>query len=95
MTEILEPIEVEVEKYTEDDYEEVLRDLYGDVLVCGMTMDAAWVLKECDPIAFRCDFADYQEYETKYECPICREQFDDEFDAKWHCQEELEDEEDK
>lgn len=86
MEEYLEPKEIEVEKYSEDDYEDMLRETYGDVNVCGMSMDAAWVLKECDPIAFRCGFVNYQEYETKYECPVCKELFDDEILAKYCCQ---------
>ena len=93
MTEILEPIEVEVEKYTEDDYCNMLNECYGEVRLGSYTWGADYVLRELDPIAYRCGFADYQEYETKYECPICREQFDDYDDAKWHCQDELEDEE--
>ena len=89
MSKLLEPIEVEVEKYSEDDYDDMLDECYGDF----MNYSASQILKEVDPIAYRVGFSDYQEYETKYECPICGEQFDDYDDAKWHCQDELEDEE--
>lgn len=76
--------EIEVERYTENDYEEMLRECYGDATICGMTFDAAYALKELDPIAFRCGFIDYQEYETKYECEICGEVHDDS-DAAEEC----------
>ena len=94
MNKILEPIEIDVEEYTEDDYENMLRELYGDVNVCGIRMDAAYVLKECDPIAYNCGFSDYQEYETKYTCPICGSDYYDYDEAKWCCQEEIEEEKD-
>jgi len=93
MTEILEPIEVEVEKYTEDDYRDMLNECYGPIKIGYLTFDPAEVLYQLDEIAYNCGFSDYQEYETKYECPICGKQFDNKFDAKWHCQDELEDEE--
>lgn len=74
------PIEVEVERYTEDDYNAMLNE-GGDVNVCGYSFEPADVLRECDPIAYRCGFNDYQEYDTKYECPLCGEQFGDEDDC--------------
>jgi predicted transcriptional regulator len=43
----------------EEVYEDMLREMYGDVDVCGMSMDAADVLKRYDPIAFRCGMNDY------------------------------------
>ena len=73
-------------KYTEDDYLDMLRDCYGDVEVCGMTMDAATVLKECDPVAFRCGFADHQEYETVYICNDCGAEHDEREDALICCE---------
>ena len=83
MREILEPVEREIEKYSEDDYDNMLDEVYGDCMVCGYSMQSSYVLKEMDPIAYRCGFADYQEYETKYYCPICGEQFDqDELDEE-------------
>ncbi len=44
-------------------YEESLRELYGDVNVCGMEMDAVRVLKEMDPTAYRCGMNDYEDSE--------------------------------
>lgn len=88
-----EPVEVEVEKYTEEDYDEMLDELYGPFKIGYINIWPSEALFKCDPIAYRCGFSDCQEYETKYKCPICDEQFDTEDDAKWHCQEEYEEEE--
>ena len=49
----LKPIESEREKYTEDEYEDMLRGIYGDVEICCMTYDAASCWREIDPVAFR------------------------------------------
>lgn len=43
----------------ESEYEEMLRESYGDVDVCGMSMDAADLLKRVDPTAFRCGMNDF------------------------------------
>lgn len=34
-------------------YDEYLTDAFGDIIVCGITMDSGHVLKECDPIGYR------------------------------------------
>lgn len=81
------PIEHIREKYTEDDYDDMLDECYGDVDICGITFNSSYALKELDPIAYRCGFLDYQEYETVYECPICGEEYEDEEDAEECCQE--------
>jgi len=90
--EILEPIEEEVEKYTEDDYCNMLNKCYGEVTLGQFSWDADYVLRELDPTAYNVGFCDYQEYETRYYCPICNEEFNDYDDAKWCCQEEIEEE---
>lgn len=43
----------------ENRYEETLREIYGDVNVCGMTMDAARLFRKHDETAFRCGVADW------------------------------------
>ena len=77
---------VEIEKYTEDDYRDMLNDCYGEVSICGYNYDAAYALEEIDPTAYRCGFSDFQEYEEKYECPECGELHDEEDDAIFCCQ---------
>ena len=53
----------------EDEYEEILRAEYGTVNICGMTMDAVNVLKECDPTAFRNELLDYVNHFSKEDIP--------------------------
>lgn len=52
--------------YTEDELKEQLdisinecREDQGEITVCGITFDASEILKELDPIAYRCAFADF------------------------------------
>lgn len=85
---LLKPEKEEREKYTEEEYEDILNEIYGDVEICGISFESARALKELDPIAFDCGFADYQEYETVYICPICGEEWEDEDEAMYCCQEE-------
>ena len=40
-------------------YEEMLDDCEGPVELCGMTYSASYVLREIDPVAYRCGFNDY------------------------------------
>ena len=40
-------------------YEEMLDDCEGPVELCGMTYSASNVLREIDPVAYRCGFNDY------------------------------------
>ena len=96
LEEILDPKEIKVEKYSEDDYCDMLDEIYGDCDVCGHSMQSSYILREMDNVAYRCGLNDYQEYETKYECPVCGETYGDFEEAKWCCQvepEELEEDE--
>lgn len=43
----------------EERYREMLRDVYGDVDVCGMKMSACAILEEMDNTAFRCGLNDW------------------------------------
>ena len=86
LDEILEPIEIDVEKYSEDDYRNMLDEIYGGCDVCDYKMQSSYVSREMDPIAYNCGFSDFREYETKYECPICNAEYNDYEDAKWCCQ---------
>ena len=47
------------EYYTEEQYEEVLNELFGDVDVCGSTFNAGSLLKDNDNIAFRTGMNDH------------------------------------
>ena len=95
--ELLEPTSFEKElqtptcetrdKFTEDDYLQMLNEAYGEINICGQTFDAGSALKELDPTAFDVGFGDYQEYVDVYLCPICEaEHEEDEDGAKYCCQ---------
>lgn len=43
----------------EDEYRDLLGDLYGMVSVCGYEYDAGEVLANIDPVAFRCGMVDW------------------------------------
>lgn len=43
-----------------DEYMEMLDDMYGEVTICGMTYSAGAALEACDPTAFRCGLGDYE-----------------------------------
>jgi hypothetical protein len=40
-------------------FDEMLDDCEGPVELCGMTYSASQVLREVDPVAYRCSFNDY------------------------------------
>lgn len=42
------------------EYMEFLDDVYGDVVICGMTYSAGAALEACDSVAFRCGLGDYE-----------------------------------
>lgn len=71
----------------ERDYEEELNAIYGTVEVCGMTMDAGTVLRECDPTAFRCGMADKP---IIWVCDECDTEYEDEDEANECCKEMFE-----
>lgn len=86
--ELLEPKEIEVETITEDQYDDMLDDA-GPIEIGNLKYNPSHVLKTVDPIAYNCGFSDIQEYKTEYECPICGENHDEDYDAaKFCCQSE-------
>lgn len=48
-----------VECDCEDEYFDVLNDCYESVEIAGITFDPADILKQLDPIAYRCGLRDY------------------------------------
>jgi hypothetical protein len=54
-----ETLEIMSEEQARDDYDAYLNDCYGVVTVGYSEFYPADVLKNCDPIAYRCGFADY------------------------------------
>jgi hypothetical protein len=45
---------------TEKDYDEFLDEVYGDVQIAGLKYSTSLALKEIDPVAYRCGFADWE-----------------------------------
>ena len=45
---------------TEEDYMDLLDDIYGTVEIAGMTYNTGRALRELDPIAFRCGLSDIE-----------------------------------
>ena len=73
-----------VEK-SEEEYEEMLNEIYGEVTICGMAMDQGRILRELDPVAFRCGLSDEPE---QWECDECNTVHDTEEEATECCEEE-------
>lgn len=84
MGKLLQPTEHEVEKITEEQYDEML-DEQGDVHIGSLTFSPSEIIKKLDPIAYRCGFNDIQEYETHYHCPICDTDHETDEDAALYC----------
>ncbi len=77
--------EIEFEM-SDDEYRDMLTELYGTVSICGMTFDAGYALEQLDEVAFRCGKSDYEsEQPSSWECGECGESFDDEEDAEECC----------
>ena len=45
----------------EDEYNDMLNDVYGDIDIAGMMYSVATILKEVDPTAYRCGHTDYND----------------------------------
>ena len=54
-------VEKRVEALEEDAYDEWLDEIEGEIAVGNLTFYASDILKNCDPVAYRCGFGDYQE----------------------------------
>jgi len=79
-------IETEID---DDEYEQFLNEMYGDINVCGMTMSSGYVLKHMDTIAFDIGKSEYETSldndNPKYGCGQCHEPYDDEDEAENCC----------
>jgi len=90
----LEAVEREEDVYDDSEIENMYVESLDieTVNVCGQEFNPSRILEELDPTAYRCGLNDFenstQETETKYDCPICGAEHDDEDDAKWCCQDE-------
>ena len=76
---------IKKEKFTEEDYNKMLDEVYGEINV-GVTLSPSRVLKECNLTAYTYGFNKYQEY--IYECSNCLETYDTKDEAEECCTEE-------
>lgn len=61
----------------ENQYDELLDEMYGDVLICGYVFSSSRALKELDPIAYRCGLLDFEDMlDQEYEEDCLDEDFD-------------------
>lgn len=58
---------------TDDEYDKMLDEIYGDVEICGMTYSSSRALKELDSIAYNCGKGNY---EAGYDLDNCEEYVD-------------------
>lgn len=83
-TKITELYETAIEEYieehnTEEAYEQSLNDNYPPVSVCGYERDQGTLLREIDPIAFRCGVSDNEDFvREQAEQEISEDDFRDE-----------------
>lgn len=55
-----EALDLEVsEGEAEEQYNEMLNDVYGVVNIAGLEYETARALRDVDPVAYRCGYADY------------------------------------
>lgn len=79
---------------SDDEYQEFLTEIYGQVDVCGYKYNAGYVLKELDPTAFRCGKSDEESMrDDTFECGVCGTVFNDEDEAEECCKPEEQSEE--
>ena len=72
-------------EYDESEVEDFLTEIYGQVDVCGYKYDSGALLKEIDPVAFRCVEADMP---ISWQCEKCCTTYEDEDEANECCAED-------
>lgn len=60
-----ERLEEEVNDYVENNYDDILDECYPSYKMCGIEFYASQILRECDPVAYRCDLVDEQSYKLE------------------------------
>ena len=86
-------VEVEVDLFDDDEIEQKFKEMLDETHGEFMGIPASRILEECDPTQYSEELFNHEvslrETETKYNCPVCGIQHDDEDDAKFCCQEEM------
>ena len=70
---------------TDEEYEQELNEIYGDVKICGLEFPAGRALRLLDPTAFRCGLADK---EIMFKCDECGTEHEEESEAGECCNDE-------
>lgn len=67
----------------EDLYEETLNDIYDDVKIGELTFSAGQIVRNLDPVAFRCGVSDWwpEEFEEIGDVYARKEDYDDAVEA--------------
>lgn len=68
---------------SEEEYDELLDDIYSPIEIGNLVFNPSRVLKELDPIAYRCGMADI---ETQWQCGECGNLYVSEYEAEECCQ---------
>jgi len=65
---------------SDEEYEQVLNEVYGVVKLGHFEWDAGYLIREMDPTAFRCGKADYEDTlePEKVACDMCGDDFEEE-----------------
>ena len=75
--------------YTEEEVEEFLHEIYGNVEICGMAFSSGQALRELDPTAFRMAKLDIEDSHNRvnsiWVCSECGEEYNDEDEADQCC----------
>lgn len=53
-------LEDTVNNYCQDSYDDFLDECYGDFEIGYSRLNASDILKNCDPVAYRCGLSDYE-----------------------------------
>ncbi|QHJ84486.1 MAG: hypothetical protein [Caudoviricetes sp.] len=74
VTEEIAEIQSQIDNFeyvsSEAEYDEMLDECYPDYEISGMTYSASQILKNCDPIAYRCGKSDY---DASFDTEDCEE----------------------
>lgn len=78
-------MDVEEIEISDTELVELINDIHDeDVIICGSIFEPGRILRELDPIAFRCMKADL----TRWCCGVCGDVYDEEYDAEQCCKDE-------
>ena len=84
------------QEVSEDEFDDFIDECEEVITIFGMKFNPSRILKELDPIAYRCSKSDYEStLDTQYECPICGQVHDFEDDALDCCVENIIEEEEE